>query len=189
MNRRTGVAREIVVRGGPRPVSGDGLVLRGDTLFDVRGSGGNDVSVFRLRRRNGRWVATAQGTLTDATLDVPSTATFATGSLWAVNARFGVASPDTASYWVTRLETALTGRHGHRSGELSTRRVGHLARAAIDEPGTGLDAASGCRAQPPWRGATRPAPWSGRAGGARRAGRHTRPRSATPRRPGCRARC
>ena len=77
----------------------------GNTLFDVRGSGANDVSVFRLRRRHGRWVATAQGTLTDATLDVPSTATFAAGSLWAVNARFGDASPDTASYWITRLET------------------------------------------------------------------------------------
>src|SRR5207342_2964553 len=62
VNRHTGVAREI----------------------DVRGSGGNDVSVFRLRHRHGRWVATAQGTLTDATLDVPSTATFAKGSLWAV---------------------------------------------------------------------------------------------------------
>jgi hypothetical protein len=103
VNKRTGVTREIEVRGGPRPVSGDGLVLRGHTLFDVRGSGGFDVSVFRLRRRHGRWVATAQGTLTDATLDVPSTATFAKDSLWVVNARFGVSSPDTASYWVTRL--------------------------------------------------------------------------------------
>ncbi len=105
VNPRTGVAREIVVRGGPRPVSGDGLVLRGDTLYDVRGNGTPSVSVFRLSRRDGRWVATARGLLTDETLDVPSTATFAAGSLWAVNARFGVASPDTASYWITRLET------------------------------------------------------------------------------------
>jgi hypothetical protein len=105
VNRRTGVAREIEVRGGPRPVSGDGLVLVGHTLFDVRGSGASDVSVFRLRRRHGRWVATAQGTLTAATLDVPSTATYAKGSLWAVNARFGVPAPDTAAYWITRLPT------------------------------------------------------------------------------------
>ena len=34
---------------------------------------------------------------------MPSTATFAAGSLWAVNARFGIASPDTAPFWVTRL--------------------------------------------------------------------------------------
>jgi hypothetical protein len=105
VNRRTGVTREIVVSGGPRPVSGDGLVLRGHTLFDVRGSGASDVSVFRLRRHHGRWTATAQGLLTDPTLDVPSTATFAKGSLWAVNARFGVASPATAPYWITRLPT------------------------------------------------------------------------------------
>jgi len=105
VNPRTGVTREIEVRGGPRPVSGDGLVIRGNTLYNVRGSGGSDVSVYRLRRHNGAWVATARGLLTDATLDVPSTATFAAGSLWAVNARFGVASPDTASYWITRLET------------------------------------------------------------------------------------
>ena len=105
VNPRTGVTREIVVSGGPRPVSGDGLVLVGNTLYDVRGNGANAVSVFRLRRRHDRWVATAQGTLTDPTLDVPSTATFAAGSLWAVNARFGNPTPDTASYWITRLET------------------------------------------------------------------------------------
>ena len=104
VNPHTGVTREIVVTRGPRPVSGDGLVLVGHTLYDVRGSGGSDVSVFRLRRRDGRWVATAQGRLTDPTLDVPSTATFAAGSLWAVNARFGNPTPDTASYWITRLE-------------------------------------------------------------------------------------
>ncbi len=105
VNPRTGVTREIVVSGGPRPVSGDGLVLVGNTLYDVRGNGANAVSVFRLRHRHGAWVATAQGTLTDPTLDVPSTATFAAGSLWAVNARFGNPTPDTASYWITRLET------------------------------------------------------------------------------------
>jgi len=102
---RTGVTREIAVSGGPRPVSGDGLELVGNTLYDVRGNGANAVSVFRLGRRHDRWVASAQGTLTDPTLDVPSTATFAAGSLWAVNARFGNPTPDTASYWITRLET------------------------------------------------------------------------------------
>ena len=101
----TGVTREIAVTGGPGPVSGDGLVLVGNALYNVRGNGANAVSVFRLRRRHDRWVATAQGTLTDPTLDVPSTATFSAGSLWAVNARFGNPTPDTASYWITRLET------------------------------------------------------------------------------------
>ena len=49
------------------------------------------------------WVARWRGARTDDTLDVPSTATLAGGWLWAVNARFDVASPDTAPYWVTRL--------------------------------------------------------------------------------------
>jgi len=103
VNPRTGVTREIEVRGGPGLVGGDGLVLRGRTLYNVRGSGPNQVSVLRLSRRDGRWVANWRVALFDETLDVPSTATFAAGSLWAVNARFGIASPDTASFWVTRL--------------------------------------------------------------------------------------
>ena len=37
-------------------------------------------------------------------LSVPSTATLVGSNLFAVNARFGVSSPDTAPYWVTRLK-------------------------------------------------------------------------------------
>ena len=99
----TGEADAIPVTGGPGITAGDGLELRGSTLYNVRGSGQNEVSVLQLSRRRSSWTASWQGTLTDETLDVPSTATLAGGSLWAVNARFGVASPDTASYWVTRL--------------------------------------------------------------------------------------
>lgn len=100
---RTGVTREIEVSGGPGLVAGDGLELRGRTLYDVRGSGPAEVAVLELSRRRRGWVATWRGAVSDATLDVPSTATVAGGWLWAVNARFGVASPETASYWVTRL--------------------------------------------------------------------------------------
>jgi hypothetical protein len=39
-------------------------------------------------------------------LQVPTTATFALDKLWVVNARFGVASPETADYWITRLPTS-----------------------------------------------------------------------------------
>ncbi len=105
VNAHTGATRELVVRGGPGLVGGDGLELRGRTLYDVRGSGPAEVSVLRLSRGRHGWVATWRGALTDDTLDVPSTATWAAGSLWAVNARFGVPSPGTASYWVTRLPT------------------------------------------------------------------------------------
>lgn len=99
----TGTTTEIPVSGGPAVVSGDGLELVGDTAFDVRGPGGNAVSILRLKKSGGRWSATSEGILTDPTLDVPSTATFAGGSLWAVNARFTNPSPATASYSITRL--------------------------------------------------------------------------------------
>ena len=103
--RRSGVTRRIPVTGGPPITSGDGLELVGRTLYNVRGSGPQDVSVVRLRRDGGEWRATWLATLTDASLDVPSTATAAVGSLWVVNARFGIASPETAPFWITRLPT------------------------------------------------------------------------------------
>ena len=102
---RTGATTELEVRGGPGLVGGDGLELRGSTLYDVRGSAPTEVSVLQLSRRRHGWVATWRGALTDETLDVPSTATWAAGSLWAVNARFGVPAPDTAAYWITQLPT------------------------------------------------------------------------------------
>ena len=34
--------------------------------------------------------------------DVPSTIDFVAGNIWAVNARFGVANPDTATYSVVK---------------------------------------------------------------------------------------
>jgi len=102
----SGVARPIPVTGGPPITSGDGLELVGRTLYNVRGRGPQDVSVVRLRRDGGGWRARWVATLTDAALDVPSTATAALGSLWVVNARFGIPAPDTAPFWVTRLPTA-----------------------------------------------------------------------------------
>jgi hypothetical protein len=50
-----------------------------------------------------RWAVEWAGARADETLDIPSTATLSGGWLWAVNARFGVSSPGTASYWITRL--------------------------------------------------------------------------------------
>lgn len=99
----TGFARQIPVSGGPGLTGGDGLELDGRFLYDVRGSGQLEVSVLELVAGSAGWTALWRGARTDETLDVPSTATVAGGWLWAVNARFGVASPDTASYWITRL--------------------------------------------------------------------------------------
>jgi hypothetical protein len=99
----TGVTTQIPVSGGPGIIGGDGLELQGSTLYNVRGSGPNQVAVLRLSRTRSGWTATWVTALTDPSLDVPSTATLAGPWLWAVNARFGVPSPGTASYWITRL--------------------------------------------------------------------------------------
>ena len=58
---RTGVATKIPVTGGNPLVSGDGLELRGGTLYDVRGSGTSTVTVLTLRRTDGGWKATNRG--------------------------------------------------------------------------------------------------------------------------------
>ena len=99
----SGQAVAIPVSGGPGLVGGDGLEIDGTTLYDVRGSGQHEVSVLELDAGSAGWSARWRGARTDDTLDVPSTATLAGGWLWAVNARFGVASPGTAPFWVTRL--------------------------------------------------------------------------------------
>lgn len=99
----TGVARSVPVHGGPGITAGDGLLIEGRTIYVVRGSGPAEVSVLTLERDGGGWLARWRGARTDPSLDVPSTATLAGGVLWAVNARFGVADPGTAEYWVTPL--------------------------------------------------------------------------------------
>lgn len=101
---RTGDTRSVPVLGGPGLSGGDGLLIEGRTIYVVRGSGQAEVSVLTLDRHRGAWLARWRGARTDTSLDVPSTATVAGGALWAVNARFGVADPATAEYWITRLE-------------------------------------------------------------------------------------
>lgn len=93
----TGEAAEIPVSGGPGITAGDGLELDGSMLYNVRGSGQHEVSVLELVPVGSAWAARWRGARTDETLDVPSTATLAGGWLWAVNARFGVASPGTVA--------------------------------------------------------------------------------------------
>ena len=90
-------------------VAGDGLELDGSTLYNVHGSGQYEVSVLDLAAGGSGWVARWRGARSDETLDIPSTATVAGGWLWVVNARFGVPSPGTAPYWVTRLPARVGG--------------------------------------------------------------------------------
>lgn len=103
VDKASGTAAAIPVRGGPGITAGDGLELAGHTLYNVRGSGPAEVSVLLLSAEGTSWAAKWVGARSDETLDVPSTATLAGGWLWAVNARFGVPSPGTAEYWITRL--------------------------------------------------------------------------------------
>lgn len=102
---RSGVATAVPVKGGPAITGGDGLERRGATLWVVRGVDNASVSQLRLTVTASAVTATYQRTLTAPSLDVPSTATFAAGALFAVNARFGVASPATATYAITQLAT------------------------------------------------------------------------------------
>jgi sugar lactone lactonase YvrE len=96
---RTGATKAIDTHGYSL-LNGDGLLLRGRTLFVVRNT--NDlVAALHLSKRltSARLIKES----TSPSLDVPTAATFAVGKLWVVNARFGVADPTTAQYWISRL--------------------------------------------------------------------------------------
>lgn len=99
----TGVADRIELSGRAL-ASGDGLVLRGSTLFVVYGFGVDGVAVVRLAAdgRSGR----VTRALTDPDLDRPTTAVLAAGALYAVNGRFGVPPTPTTPYQVVRVELA-----------------------------------------------------------------------------------
>ena len=95
----TGVTREIELTGGD-VTAGDGLFLRGRTLFVVQNVL-NRVAVVKIRRglHEGKIVAH----ITDPDLDVPTTIDAFGGRLYAVNARFGTPSPETALYQIVGL--------------------------------------------------------------------------------------
>lgn len=97
-----GSADEIEL-GGASVRFGDGLELRGSTLYVVR----NQVGVVSELRLGARLEsARLLGQLTSASLAVPTTAAFVAADLWVVNARFGTPPGPTTEYWLTRLPTA-----------------------------------------------------------------------------------
>lgn len=98
VNPRTGFAKAITTTYSV--LNGDGLVLRGQWLYVVRNQN-NLVAVLKL----GWHLKTARlvGEITSTGLDIPTTATFAAGKLWAVNARFTTAPTPTTEYWITKL--------------------------------------------------------------------------------------
>jgi len=102
----TGRTTQIPLTGTPSVISGDGLERRGTTLWNVRGDGTSSVTQVELQRTASGWTGHVEARLSSPRLDIPTTATYRANGLYTVNARFGTASPTTASYWVTRLETA-----------------------------------------------------------------------------------
>lgn len=95
-----GTGRSVEILPPGSVTAADGLELVGSTLYVVRNQL-NRVEVYRIHGGDVRH----RGTLTSGDLAIPTTAAFAGGSLWAVNARFGTpVTPDT-EYWITRLPT------------------------------------------------------------------------------------
>lgn len=97
----TGVADKIEITGGDAATNGDGLLLRGRTLYVVQNRS-NRVAVVRLSADLGS--GTFVRYLTNGAFDVPTTIDRQNGSFYLPNARFGIASPDTADYKVVRLK-------------------------------------------------------------------------------------
>lgn len=85
----TGFATRIDLGGESIPF-GDGLVLRGKTLYVVQNFA-NEIAVFTLSPDFS--TATLERRLTDADLDIPATADLFGPWLYAVNARFNVCMP------------------------------------------------------------------------------------------------
>jgi hypothetical protein len=99
VNGRTGSTREIDL-GGDSVVNGDGLLLRGRTLYVVQNRD-NKIAVVHLKR--GLRQGEIKRFLTEPEFDVPTTLASRGGFLWTVNARFTTPSTPTTTYDVVRV--------------------------------------------------------------------------------------
>ena len=97
---RSGVTTELVLANGESVPNGDGILLDGRTLYVVQNRL-NRVAVIAVNARltSGRVLTR----LADARFDVPTTIDEFGRRLYAVNARFGNASPSTADYQLLQL--------------------------------------------------------------------------------------
>lgn len=98
---RTGVARTIDL-GGRTLVNGDGILLKGRTLYVVQNSD-DKIAVVRLSDDLRRGTVVREITA-PGRFKVPTTIAFGRGSLYAVNAQFGAPSPATTEYDVVRVD-------------------------------------------------------------------------------------
>jgi len=99
VNARNGRTHEIDLGGGSVP-NGDGILLKGRTLYVVQNQD-NKTAVVHLKRglRRGE----IKRYLTDSDFDVPTTIASKGGFLWAVNARFTTPPTPTTTYDVVRV--------------------------------------------------------------------------------------
>jgi hypothetical protein len=95
----TGDTRAIDL-GGRTVVNGDGLQVRGSTLYVIRNLD-EEIDVFRLG--SDLTTATFLGSIRSSALDVPTTGVLAAGSLWVVNARFNTPPTPDTEYWISQL--------------------------------------------------------------------------------------
>lgn len=95
----SGDATEIDL-GGATVTAGDGLLLAGKTLYVVR----NQFNLIaEVNLSPDATAGEVVGTITDPAFDVPTTVSEFGNSLYAVNARFGIADPGNAAYDVVRV--------------------------------------------------------------------------------------
>jgi hypothetical protein len=99
VNARNGRTHAIDLGGGSVP-NGDGILLRGRTLYVVQNVD-NKIAVVHLRPGLRR--GTIKRYLTDADFDVPTTLASKAGFLWTVNARFTTPPAPTTTYDVVRV--------------------------------------------------------------------------------------
>jgi sugar lactone lactonase YvrE len=96
---RNGDTDQIVLKGG-EVANGDGILLKGRTLYVVQNQD-NQIAVVRLDRDLDEGKIT--GHLTDSDFDIPTTIAKKGGFLWAVNARFTTPPTADTEYDVVRV--------------------------------------------------------------------------------------
>ena len=99
VNSTTGVSVQVPISGGDL-VNGDGLLLKGDTLYVVQNRL-NRIAVVQLS--DGATSGTIERTITNPAFRVPTTIARQRGDLFVVNARFGTPATPTTDYDIVRV--------------------------------------------------------------------------------------
>src|SRR5687768_17147514 len=95
------IATHEIDLGAATVTTGDGILLHGRTLYVVRNRL-NQIAVIELAPDLASGAVV--GVVTNAAFDVPTTIARHGDALYAVNARFGIADADTATYTAVRVE-------------------------------------------------------------------------------------